>query len=106
MSARSATTAGATSTTRAGWRVEAHFGDKVETTYEESVPEGADAERVIRQLALSGAPLIFTTSFGFMDATINVARQFPDVKFEHATGVQARARTSPPTPRASTRGAR
>jgi len=62
------------------------FGDKVETVYVESVPEGADAERVMTQMALQGADLIFTTSFGYMDPTINVAKKFPDVKFEHATG--------------------
>jgi basic membrane protein A and related proteins len=62
------------------------FGDQVETVFQESVPEGADAERVMTQMALSGCKLIFTTSFGYMDATINVAGQFPDVKFEHATG--------------------
>ncbi|MEM7497260.1 MAG: BMP family ABC transporter substrate-binding protein [Pseudomonadota bacterium] len=66
--------------------VEAEFGDRVETTFVESVSEGPDAERVIRQLASSGHDLIFTTSFGFMDSTIKVAKQFPDVKFEHATG--------------------
>jgi simple sugar transport system substrate-binding protein len=66
--------------------VEAEFGDRVETTYVESVPEGPDAERVIRQLAASGHGLIFTTSFGYMDPTIKVAKMFPDVKFEHATG--------------------
>ena len=66
--------------------VEEAFGDKVETTYVESVPEGADAERVITQMALQGADLIFTTSFGYMDPTINVAKKFPNVKFEHATG--------------------
>lgn len=66
--------------------VEEHFGDKVETTFVESVPEGADAERVITQMALQGADLIFTTSFGYMDPTINVAKKFPKVKFEHATG--------------------
>ncbi len=66
--------------------VEAHFGDKVETIFQESVPEGADAERVMTQMALGGADLIFTTSFGYMDPTINVAEKFPDVKFEHATG--------------------
>jgi simple sugar transport system substrate-binding protein len=66
--------------------VEAAFGDRVETTFVESVAEGADAERVIRQLAASGHGLIFTTSFGFMDSTLAVAEQFPDVKFEHATG--------------------
>jgi basic membrane lipoprotein Med (substrate-binding protein (PBP1-ABC) superfamily) len=66
--------------------VEEEFGDRVETIYQESVPEGADAERAITQMILSGAGLIFTTSFGFMDATVNVAEQFPDVKFEHATG--------------------
>jgi len=63
-----------------------HFGDKVETVYQESVPEGADAERAITQMALQGADLIFTTSFGYMDPTINVAKKFPKVKFEHATG--------------------
>ncbi len=66
--------------------VEAEFGDRVQTSYIESVPEGADAERVLTQMALSGHKLIFTTSFGYMDATINVAKKFPDVKFEHATG--------------------
>ena len=62
------------------------FGDKVETVYVESVPEGPDAERVMTQMALEGADLIFTTSFGYMDQTINVAKKFPNVKFEHATG--------------------
>jgi simple sugar transport system substrate-binding protein len=66
--------------------VEQQFGDAVETIYQENVPEGADAERVLTQMALSGAGLIFTTSFGFMDATVNVASKFPDIKFEHATG--------------------
>ena len=66
--------------------VEAEFGDKVETVFVESVPEGPDAERVMTQMALDGAKLIFTTSFGYMDPTINVAKKFPDVKFEHATG--------------------
>ncbi|SEA09744.1 BMP family ABC transporter substrate-binding protein [Rubrimonas cliftonensis] len=71
--------------------VEQAFGDRVETTYVESVPEGADAERVIRQLAASGHGLIFTTSFGYMDATAKIAEQFPDVKFEHATGYKTAA---------------
>lgn len=62
------------------------YGDKVETSFVESVPEGADAERVIRKLASSGHKLIFTTSFGYMNPTAKVARDFPDVKFEHATG--------------------
>ena len=66
--------------------IEEALGDQVETTYQESVPEGADAERVLTQMALSGHKLIFTTSFGYMDPTINVAAKFPDVKFEHATG--------------------
>jgi simple sugar transport system substrate-binding protein len=69
--------------------VEEAFGDRVSTTYIESVPEGADAERVIRQLADTGHGLIFTTSFGYMDATAAVAEQFPDVKFEHATGYKS-----------------
>ncbi|GAA6177612.1 BMP family ABC transporter substrate-binding protein [Sulfitobacter pacificus] len=66
--------------------VEAEFGDKVETVYVESVAEGPDSERVMTQMALDGADLIFTTSFGYMDPTINVAKKFPNVKFEHATG--------------------
>ena len=66
--------------------VEEHFGDDVETVFVESVPEGPDAERVMTQMALEGADLIFTTSFGYMDPTINVAKKFPNVKFEHATG--------------------
>ncbi|MEM8951201.1 MAG: BMP family ABC transporter substrate-binding protein [Pseudomonadota bacterium] len=66
--------------------IEAELGDAVETSYVESVSEGPDAERVIRQLAADGHDLIFTTSFGFMNPTIKVAKQFPDVKFEHATG--------------------
>ena len=66
--------------------VEAAFGDRVETMYVESVPEGPDSERVMTDMALKGADLIFTTSFGYMDPTINVAAKFPNVKFEHATG--------------------
>ncbi len=66
--------------------VEAHFGDAVETVFQENVPEGADAERAMTQMALQGAGLIFTTSFGYMDPTINVAAKFPNVMFEHATG--------------------
>lgn len=58
----------------------------VETTYVESVQEGADAERVIHKLASSGHDLIFTTSFGYMNPTLKVAEQFPAVQFEHATG--------------------
>lgn len=66
--------------------VEKQFGEKVETTYVESVSEGPDAARVIRQLAAAGNDIIFATSFGFMDPTAKVAGMFPDVKFEHATG--------------------
>jgi basic membrane protein A len=66
--------------------VEKKYGDKVKTTYVENVPEGADAERVIRNLAKDGNKLIFTTSFGFMNPTAKVAKQYPDVVFEHATG--------------------
>jgi len=58
----------------------------VATTFVESVSEGADAERVIRKLAAGGSDVIFTTSFGFMNPTVKVAKQFPRVKFEHATG--------------------
>jgi basic membrane protein A and related proteins len=62
------------------------LGDKVETTYLENVSEGPDAERSIEQLARSGHKLIFTTSFGFMDATVKVAKKYPNLFFEHATG--------------------
>ena len=68
--------------------VEKAFPGKVTTSFVEKVPEGPDAERVIRQLASSGHGLIFTTSFGFMNPTLKVAKQFPNVKFEHATGYQ------------------
>jgi len=71
--------------------VEAAYGDKVETAYQENVPEGADAERVLTQMALSGCNIIFTTSFGYMDATNAVAAKFPNVKFEHATGYKREA---------------
>jgi len=66
--------------------VKEEFGDRVEIAWQESVPEGADAERVLTQMALSGCDIIFTTSFGYMDATNSVAGKFPDIKFEHATG--------------------
>jgi len=67
--------------------VEAKFGDKVKTTFVESVPESAaDAERVFRDLATQGNKVIFGTSFGFMESMLKVAKEFPDVKFEHATG--------------------
>ena len=66
--------------------VEAELGDKVETVYVENVAEGPDAERAITRLARDGAGIIFTTSFGYMDPTIKVAKNFPDVKFEHGTG--------------------
>ena len=66
--------------------VEEHFGDRVETIYQESVAYGADAERVITTMAMQGVDLIFTTSFGYMDPTLSVAKKFPNIKFEHATG--------------------
>lgn len=81
--------------TDAGWvrqheegrkSVEAALGDRVKTTYVENVPEGADAERVIRDLASQGHRLIFTPSFGYMEPTLKVAKDFPDVKFESITG--------------------
>ena len=66
--------------------IEQELGDKVETVFVEKVAEGPDAERAITRLARQGAGLIFTTSFGFMDPTLKVAKRFPEVKFEHATG--------------------
>jgi len=67
-------------------QVEEAYGDRVETFFVESVSEGADAERVMTQMALEGADIIFATSFGYMDPVMNVAKRFPNVKFEHATG--------------------
>lgn len=81
--------------TDAGWTrqhdearkaVEAALGPRVQTTAVANVPEGADAERVIRDLAATGHGLIFTTSFGYMEPALKVAREFPQVKFEVLTG--------------------
>ena len=66
--------------------VQKHFGDKVEIKYIESVPEGPDAERVMRSMANDGMDIIFATSFGYMNGMVKVSKEFPDVKFEHATG--------------------
>ena len=65
--------------------IEEHFGEFATTAFVESVPEGPDAERVLTSMAKDGADLIFATSFGYMDPTINVAEKFPDVKFEVVT---------------------
>ncbi len=65
---------------------EAVLSEQIETIFVENVPEGPDAERTIERLARQGAGLIFTTSFGYMDPTLKVAKRFPEVKFEHATG--------------------
>ena len=84
-----------TPVTDAGWvhqhdaarkAVEAALGYQVKTTFVENVAEGADAERVIRDLASQGNQLIFTPSFGYMEPTLKVAKDFPDVKFESITG--------------------
>jgi basic membrane protein A and related proteins len=81
--------------TEAGWTrqhdegrkaVEAALGAQVHTTFVENVPEGADAERVIRDLAATGHQIIFTPSFGYMEPTLKVAQDFPQVKFESITG--------------------
>lgn len=81
--------------TEAGWvrqhedarkAVEAALGSRVTTTYVENVAEGADAERVIRDLASQGHRLIFTPSFGYMEPTLKVAKDFPEVRFESITG--------------------
>ena len=69
--------------------MEKALGGKVTSKYIESVPEGADAERVIRELAQSGHTLIFTTSFGYMNPTEKVAKQFPKHMFDHATGYKS-----------------
>ena len=64
----------------------AALAGKVDTKFIETVPEGAEAERVIRQFAADGYGLVFTTSFGYMNPTVKVAKRFPGTKFEHATG--------------------
>ena len=66
--------------------IEKEFGDRVVTSFVESVPESADAERVIRDMASQGNKLIFGTTFGYMEPMLKVAADFKDVKFEHATG--------------------
>lgn len=63
-----------------------HFGDKIATTYVENVPESADSERVLNELATKGNNLIFATSFGYMEYCVKVAKRFPKVLFEHCTG--------------------
>jgi simple sugar transport system substrate-binding protein len=86
--------------TEAGWvrqheearqAVQSAFGARVKTSYVENVPEGPDAERVIRDLAATGHKLIFTPSFGYMEPTLKVAKDFPDVKFESVTGYKTAA---------------
>ncbi len=66
--------------------LEKEFGDKIKTSFVENVPESADAERVLRDMAGQGNKLIFGTTFGYMDPMLKVAPEFKDVKFEHATG--------------------
>ncbi|MCX7592550.1 MAG: BMP family ABC transporter substrate-binding protein, partial [Fischerella sp.] len=71
--------------------MEVNLQGRVRSTFVENVSEGADAERVIRQLALDGNKLIFTTFFGYMNPTIKVAKEFPDVYFEHCMGYKRAA---------------
>jgi simple sugar transport system substrate-binding protein len=66
--------------------IEKAFGDKVVTTFVEKVPESADAERVIRDMAAQGNKLIFGTTFGYMEPMLKVAADNKGIKFEHATG--------------------
>lgn len=74
--------------------IEKKYGSKIKTTFVESVAEGADATRVIRKLAQDGNQLIFTTSFGYMNPTVKVARSFPKTHFEHATGYKRKKNVS------------
>ncbi|MDR2326349.1 MAG: BMP family ABC transporter substrate-binding protein [Acidovorax sp.] len=67
-------------------KLEAAFGDKIQTTFVESVSEGPDAERVLRDLATQGNKLVFGTTFGYMDTIQKLSGDFKDVKWEHATG--------------------
>lgn len=71
--------------------LEKEFGDKIKVTTVENIPAGADSERVLRDLAQQGNKLIFATSFGYMNSVLKVAKEFPDVKFEHATGYKTAA---------------
>ena len=71
--------------------LEKEYGDKIKTTFVESVPEGADAERVLRDLASQGNKVIFGTTFGYMDVIQKLAPDFPDVKWMHATGYKTAA---------------
>lgn len=89
--------------TDAGWvrqheegrkALQSSLGAQVETRYVENVAEGPDAERVIRDLAMQGHKLIFTPSFGYMEPTLKVAKDFPDVKFESITGYKTAANVS------------
>jgi len=68
-----------------------HFGDAVQTHYLENINDGPDCERAIRQLAGGGDAMIFSTSFGFMNSALRVAKQFPEIKFEQATGYKTAA---------------
>lgn len=70
-------------------KIQDEFGDKIVTTYVESVPEGPDAERVLRDLASQGNKLVFGTTFGYMDSIQKVAPDFKDTKWEHATGYKS-----------------
>ncbi len=89
--------------TEAGWTkqhdegrkaVEQALGQQVRTTFVADVAEGADAERVIRDLAQQGHQIIFTPSFGYMEPTLKVARDFPNVRFESVTGYKTAANVS------------
>ena len=71
-------------------KLEAEFGDKIQTMYVESVPEGPDAERVLRDIIGQGNKLVFGTTFGYMDTIQKLGEEFPDVRFEHATGYKTR----------------
>jgi basic membrane protein A len=71
--------------------MEKALGNKITTKFVENVPESADAERVIRDLAQTGSKLVITTSFGYMNPTLKVAKQFPNVKFIHLTGYKTAA---------------
>jgi simple sugar transport system substrate-binding protein len=66
--------------------LEKEFGDKIQTSFVENVPESADAERVIRDMVGQGNKLVFGTTFGYMEPMLKVAADHKDVKFEHATG--------------------
>ena len=75
--------------------LEAEFGDRIKTSYVENVPENADAERVLRDLAEQGNDVIFGTTFGYMETMLKLSKEYPKIRWEHATGFKSSANMRP-----------